>query len=496
MSRAFEVPRRADLAAMFSLAVPVVVVQVGMMLMGVVDTMVVGRVSAEALAAVALGNLAVMTVSAFAIGLLLALDPVVAQAVGAHDEPAVRRAVQRGLLLAAAITIPATLLLLPVEPILTLLRQPQGTVPIAAGYVYRSLPGLLPFFGFVVLRQTLQAHERMRPIVVNIIAANLLNLVLDIVLVFGLLGAPAMGAFGAAWATTVCRYVLFLGLLFADRSELLPLLSRVDPESLRLQPLLAMVRLGAPIGIQIQLELAAFGVIGLLMGGLGTIEIAAHQVAINLASLTFMVPLGVASASAVRVGHAVGRADDHGARRAAASAMVCGAGFMACTALLFLALPRALAGVYTSDVQVVALAAALIPIAGVFQIFDGVQVVSSGILRGLGDTRAPMVINVLGFWLVGMPVSLGLAVLARARPPRPVVGPGGRPRRGRRAAAPADLAAAVPPDGARGRLGVRAALAFSADVVDRVVGGRPLRRELLRMRAAHPEERVGRGQQQ
>ncbi len=409
MSRAFEVPRRADLAAMFSLAVPVVVVQVGMMLMGVVDTMVVGRVSAETLAAVALGNLAVMTVSAFAIGLLLALDPVVAQAVGAHDEPAVRRAVQRGLLLAAAITIPATLLLLPVEPILTLLRQPQGTVPIAAGYVYRSLPGLLPFFGFVVLRQTLQAHERMRPIVVNIIAANLLNLVLDIVLVFGLLGAPAMGAFGAAWATTVCRYVLFLGLLFADRSELLPLLSRVDPESLRLQPLLAMVRLGAPIGIQIQLELAAFGVIGLLMGGLGTIEIAAHQVAINLASLTFMVPLGVASASAVRVGHAVGRADDHGARRAAASAMVCGAGFMACTALLFLALPRALAGVYTSDVQVVALAAALIPIAGVFQIFDGVQVVSSGILRGLGDTRAPMVVNVLGFWLVGMPVSLGLA---------------------------------------------------------------------------------------
>ena len=409
MSRAFEVPRRADLAAMFRLAVPVVVVQVGMMLMGVVDTMVVGRVSAEALAAVALGNLAVMTVSAFAIGLLLALDPVVAQAVGARDEPAVRRAVQRGLLLAAGVTIPATLLLLPVEPVLTLLRQPPGTVPIAAGYVHRCLPGLLPFFGFVVLRQTLQAHERMRPIVVNIIAANLLNLVLDIVLVFGLLGAPAMGAFGSAWATTVSRYVLFLGLLVADRRELLPLLSRVDPEALRLQPLLAMARLGAPIGIQIQLELAAFGVIGLLMGGLGTIEIAAHQVAINLASLTFMVPLGVASASAVRVGHAVGRADDHEARRAAASAMVCGAGFMACTALLFLALPRALAGVYTSDVQVVALAAALIPIAGVFQIFDGVQVVSSGILRGLGDTRAPMVINVLGFWLVGMPVSLGLA---------------------------------------------------------------------------------------
>jgi MATE family multidrug resistance protein len=409
MPRALQMPRRDDLGAMFRLAVPVVVVQVGMMLMGVVDTMVVGRVSAEALAAVALGNLAVMSVSAFAIGLLLALDPLVAQAVGARDEPAVRRAVQRGLLLAAAITVPATLLLLPVEPILTLLRQPPATIPIAAGYVYRSLPGLLPFFGFIVLRQTLQAHERMRPVVVVMIAANLLNLVLDIVLVFGLLGAPVMGAFGAAWATTVCRFVLFFGVLAADRRELLPLLKRVDPEALRLPPLLAMARLGAPIGIQIQLELAAFGVIGLLMGGLGTIEMAAHQVAINLASLTFMVPLGVASASAVRVGHAVGRADDPGARRAATAGLACGAGFMAGTALLFLALPRALAAAYTTDAAVVGLAAALIPIAGVFQIFDGVQVVSSGVLRGLGDTRAPMVVNVLGFWLVGMPVSLSLA---------------------------------------------------------------------------------------
>jgi MATE family, multidrug efflux pump len=409
VARQFELPNRSDLAAMFRLALPVVVVQVGMMLMGVVDTMVMGRVSAEALAAVALGNLAVMAVSAFAIGLLLGLDPVVAQAVGADDQPAVRRAVQRGLALAALVTVPATLLLLPVEPVMILLRQPPETVPIAAGYVHRCLPGLLFFFGFVVLRQTLQAHERMRPIVVVIVGANLLNLVLDVVMVFGWLGLPAMGAFGAAWATTVCRIVLFVGLLIAARRELMPLLDKVDREALQLRPLWAMARLGAPIGIQIQLELAAFGVIGLLMGWLGTIEMAAHQVAINLASLTFMVPLGVAAAAAVRVGHAVGRSDGHEARRAAASALVCGAGFMACTALLFLGLPGELAGAYTSDLEVAALAAALIPIAGVFQVFDGVQVVSSGVLRGLGDTRAPMIVNVLGFWLVGMPVSLWLA---------------------------------------------------------------------------------------
>ena len=166
--------------------------------------------------------------------------------------------------------------------------------------------------------------------------------------------------------------------------------------------------LGAPIGIQLQLELGAFGVIALLMGTLGTVAMAAHQVAINLASLTFMVPLGVSAAAAVRVGHAVGREDGPGARRAAAAAVLCGVGFMALTALLFIGFPHALASIYTLDREVVVLAAALIPIAGVFQVFDGLQVVSAGILRGIGDTRIPMLINVLGFWLFGMPVSIGL----------------------------------------------------------------------------------------
>jgi MATE family multidrug resistance protein len=135
---------------------------------------------------------------------------------------------------------------------------------------------------------------------------------------------------------------------------------------------------------------------------------AAHQVALNLASLTFMVPLGVSAAAAVRVGHAVGREDASGARRAASSALICGVGFMALTAVLFLGVPRELAYAYTPDHEVVGLAATLIPIAGVFQVFDGLQIVASGSLRGLGDTRAPMLINLLGFWLIGMPVSLGL----------------------------------------------------------------------------------------
>jgi MATE family multidrug resistance protein len=409
LTRPFAVPLRADVAAMLRLAVPVVMVQVGMMLMGVVDTMVVGRVSAVALAAVALGNLAVVAVSAFAIGLLMALDPLVAQAMGAEDPLAVRRAAQRGIVLAAAVTVPATLVLLPAGPVMTLLRQPAEVVPIAAGYVYRCLPGLLPFYGFIVLRQTLQAMERVRPIVTVIVAANLLNLGLDLVLVYGWLGFPAMGAFGSAWATSIGRFALFVGVCAVGRRVLAPLLWPPDPEARLIRPLWKVARLGAPIGVQLQLEFTAFAVIALLMGGLGTVPMAAHQVAINLASLTFMVPLGVSAASAVRVGNAVGRQDADAARRAASAGLACGVAFMSLTALLFLGAPRLLASAYTSELDVVALAAALIPIAGVFQVFDGVQVVSSGILRGLGDTRAPMVINVLGFWLVGIPVSLALA---------------------------------------------------------------------------------------
>jgi MATE family multidrug resistance protein len=393
---------------MLSLAVPVVVAQVGMMLMGVVDTMVVGRVSAEALAAVALGNVVLMSVTSFAFGMLIAIDPLVAQAIGARDPVAVRRSMQRGLLIAVAVTVPSVLVLVPVEPVLTLLRQPPEVVPIAAGYVHRCLPGMLPFFLFVVLRQTLQAMERLRPIVATVALANVLNLVLDLALVYGWWGMPELGPYGSAWATTACRALLLLGLIVIAWRDLGPLLSRIDGETFRLLPIWRTVTLGAPIGFQLQLELSALGVVALLAGGLGAVEMAAHQVAINLASLTFMVPLGVASAAAVRVGHAVGRSDSLGAVRSAMAALACGGGFMALAAAVFLILPDPLASAYTSDSQVRPLAAVLIPIAGVFQVFDGSQVVSAGILRGLGDTRAPLVINLLGFWLIGIPVSVGV----------------------------------------------------------------------------------------
>jgi MATE family multidrug resistance protein len=400
-------PRRGELRAMLRLAVPVVVVQVGMMLMGVVDTVMVGHLqgSSLGLAAVALGHLYFFGIAVFGMGTLMVLDPVVAQAVGARDEDAVARGIQRGVLLAVILAIPSIGVLLVAQPALVFARQPAEVVPLAAAYILRLAPGVLPFFLFIVFRQSLQALRRTAPIVISIVIANLVNGGLNWLWIFGHGPVHPMGVLGSAWATTVSRWVL-AGLLVALAwRDLRPRLRRRLAEVWDPAPLGRMLRLGLPIGFQYVLEFGAFALVALMMGWLGTRQMAGHQVAINLASLTFMVPLGVGDAASVLVGHAVGRADPVGARSSARAALLCGAGFMSCTALLFLGLPHGLARLYTVDPGVVAVAAALIPLAGVFQVFDGLQVVAGGILRGLGETRVAMMVNLLGYWLLGLPVS-------------------------------------------------------------------------------------------
>jgi len=401
-------PTRDDLRALLTLAVPVVTVQVGMMLMGVVDTLMVGHVSPAALAAVALGNLYFFAVAIFGMGVLMGLDPIIAQAVGARDEPAIARGVQRGMLLAALLATPAMILLWPAGQVFRWLGQPADVVPLAATYARFVIPGVLPFLFYAVLRQTLQAMGRLRAIVITIVAANLLNILLNYALVYGHFGMPALGVAGSSIATTCSRWIMALLLLGLSwpvlRRHLLP----IRPDVFTLAPLWRMLRLGAPIGAQFELEYGAFGLTGILMGRLGTNQMAGHQVALNLASLTYMVPLGVSAAVAVLVGQAVGRGDPMGARRSARTALLVGATFMLVTSTLFLTLPRSLAGLYTDSEAVLLMAAALLPLAGIFQVFDGIQVVASGVLRGLGDTRSPMVINIIGFWLVGIPTGLVL----------------------------------------------------------------------------------------
>ncbi len=402
------IPGRADLSAMTRLALPVAVVQVGMVFMGVVDTVMVGHVSGAHLAAIALGNLYFFAASIFGMGALFALDPVVSQAFGAGDEEAIRRGIQRGWVMALAMTVVASLLLIPARPIMTLLRQPPEVIPIASEYALTQIPGMLAFYGFIVLRQSLQAIGRVAVIVWVIVTANVVNVGLNWVMIFGNLGFPELGAVGSGWATTLARWFM-MGALLAISWALLGRYHRpLRSEALALRPLLGMLRIGGPIGIQFLLEFGIFGTIGVLMGVLGTIPMASHQIAINLASLTFMASVGITQASTVLVGQAVGLGDAPRARRAAGAGLLLSTALMTVTGLTFLAIPGLLASIYTDEAAVLTLAAALIPIAGVFQVVDGVQAVASGILRGIGDTVGPMVVNLLGFWLVGLPVSVFL----------------------------------------------------------------------------------------
>jgi len=402
------VPSRLELKQLLDLALPVVVVQVGLMMMGVVDSVMVGHVSAEALAGVALANVYFFGVSIFGVGMLMALDPVVSQAVGAGDEETIARAVWRGLILALAVSIPSSILLLFTGPALAALNQPAEIVPISHQYTLRVIPSVVAFFAFGVFRQVLQAMGRLAPIVWATLIANVVNVLGNWILIFGKFGVEPMGANGSAWSTTISRWLIMVLLLIFAWQELHGHLRRWHRSVLDLAPLGRMFAIGAPIGIHMQLEFGVFGGVGLLMGQFGTPAVAAHQIALNLASLTFMVPLGVGVAGSVLVGRAVGEGAMHHARRAARSALVVGVGFMVFTALLFTLVPGVLARVYTTDPAVLALAVTLLPLAGVFQVFDGLQVVSSGILRGMADTRFPMVMGLVGFWLVGLPISLYL----------------------------------------------------------------------------------------
>jgi multidrug resistance protein, MATE family len=399
-------PARTEWHALLAIALPVVVVQVGLMFMGVVDTIMVGHVSANALAAVALGNLYSFTLLVVAMGTLMALDPLVSQAIGASDHVAVTRAIQRGIVMSLGLGLIIMALMIPAGGVLRLFRQPLEVVPQAARYCHISVAGFIPFLVFVVLRQSLQAIGNLSPIVVTIVIANVINAFANWVLIYGKLGAPALGVSGAALATVIGRWAMLALLLALAWKELHPHLHRLDPRTLAWQPLRRMLGLGLPIGLQQFLEVSAFAGVGLLMGTFGAVQVASHQIAINLAALTFMVPLGVSAAAAVRVGNAVGADDAPRSRRAARLSYYLGAGFMSTTAVLFLVLPRPLASLFTDDAALIALAGALLPIAGVFQIFDGLQAVGAGVLRGLGDTRVPLVAMVTGYWAIGLPVSL------------------------------------------------------------------------------------------
>jgi MATE family multidrug resistance protein len=402
-------PLRAEIRAMLRLAVPTIVVQLGIMGLGTVDTIMLGRYSTVALDAVALGNMCVWAFLMLGIGVLLAVEPIVAQGVGAADPLAVSRGVQRGVVLALGLAVPITLLHLAVGPLLALCDQPAELVPVAQQYAVQRLPAALPLLLFELFRKVLQAKSRLRVLLVAIVVANAVHALLDWVLIYGRFGLPALGVRGAAYATVVSAWLLLLLLVAGEWRELRSQLVPFRRDAFALRPLLGMLALGAPIAAQMQLEGGVFWLTGLLMSRFGLEALGGHQAALNLASNTFMVPLGLSMAAAVRVGYGVGAGDRAAVGRSIAVALGFGVAVMAVFGAVFLCAPYLLASIFSHDARVLAVAAALIPIAGVFQVFDGLQVVCIGILRGLSDTKTPLVVNLLGFWVLGAPVAILLS---------------------------------------------------------------------------------------
>lgn len=410
-----------EMRQLMRLGLPIAFVQFGMTAMNFVDVALLGRHDESSLPAMTLGNLMSFGVMIFCVGAITAADPLMSQAVGARDEHAVPRLLGRTLLLSLVLTLPTAALLLPAATWLQLLQQPPELIPEAANYAQLQTIGVLPFLWYCTLRSLLSAHARLAPQVLTILAGNLANFALDWVLIFGTFGAPEMGATGAGLTTVICRWLMLFGLCAFGWRDIGPHLQRLKDPAIRSRafasaPLLRLLWLGSPIGLQFLLEWGAFGAVGLLVGFLETIEeqtapgalLGGHQITMMLASLSFMVPLGLGIAASVRVGWAVGRRDPQAVRRAVRVALCAAAAMMTAFMLLFLLLPAALASLLADHEAMIAVAVTLIPIAGVFQIGDGLQVVAVGCLRGLGDMRSAVIANAVGFWLLGLTIGCAL----------------------------------------------------------------------------------------
>ncbi|MBZ5638621.1 MAG: MATE family efflux transporter [Acidobacteriia bacterium] len=400
---------REEAARLIRLASPVVVAYLGTVAMGTVDAMMVGRLGTGALAAVTLANTWNFGIVIVALGAARALDPVVAQAHGAGDRRTVGAGLSLGVAMAALLTLPIFALFSFAEPSLALFGQPQELLAPAGSYCRALLLGVPGLLAFAVCRQFTQALGVMRPGTIAVLLANLVNAGLNWVLIYGKLGMPALGVLGSGYATAVAQWFMLAALLFFGRRSFRGhWLGWRAP--LAWSALCRLLGIGLALGLQVGLEVWAFLAAGLMMGRLGAVPLAAHAIAMNLATVSFMVPNALGAASATRVGHLFG-AGLHWARTARV-ALGLAVGFMLVPAAAFALAPAALAGLYTPDATVIALAATLLPLAGAFQVFDGTQVVSFGVLRGVGDVHLPSAANLVGYWLVGLPVGWALAFRA------------------------------------------------------------------------------------
>jgi multidrug resistance protein, MATE family len=426
---------KEEFRPMFALAVPVVVAELGWITMGMVDTLMVGRLSPEAIGAVGVGSSIFLAIGIFAMGLLLGLDTLVAQAFGAGRPGECHVWLVHGVAAALALTGPVMGALWVLSGAVERWGLHPAVLELTQPYLSIVTWSVLPLLFYAAFRRYLQGMGVVRPVMIALVLANVMNVCANWVLIFGHLGAPALGVRGAAWATVASRVVMaavLLGVIVYreqwNRADLpdgaavtvggsAPVHRAVagdtglfqTPLRIEWSRMRRLVALGFPAAMQVTLEVGVFAAATALAGRLAPAALAAHQIALHFAGFTFMIPLGVASAGAVRVGHAMGRRDARGVRRSGWTALLFGAGFMLCAAVVFITFPRLLIGAFTRDEAVLAIGASLLLVAAVFQLFDGLQGVATGVLRGFGDTRSPMLWNLAGHWFIGLPLGYVLA---------------------------------------------------------------------------------------
>lgn len=405
-------PIRKEALALGKLAGPVAITQLGYMLTGAVDTIMLGRYGISDMNGAALGNVWMMAFQMFAMGMIFGMDPIVSQAHGARDGARCGRALQQGLVIAVGIAVPMAVAWQFAEGGLIALGQDPELAASAQRYVTANTFGLLPFLAFVVLRSYLQGRGIVRPAMWLLILANGLNVCGNWLFIYGNAGAPELGLEGSAWVTAATRTAMLIALALwtwkggLGRGAWTGWSRQVAFDRRELGEI---VRHGLPTGIQLSLELWSFQIIALMAGLLGAAQLAAHNVVVNLASMTFMVPLGIAMGAMTRVGNQIGAREPAGAQRSAWVALGMAAAVMSVFAAGFILLRHVLPTIYVTDAAVLALAASIMPIAAAFQISDGTQVAASGVLRGMGATRSAAVINAIAYYVFGLPLAWLLA---------------------------------------------------------------------------------------
>jgi len=404
--------------ATLSLSWPLVMTNLAQMAIMTTDLVMMGWLGPTAIAAGTLGTNLFFATFMFAMGLAAAAAPLAAQAMGRRHRSAseVRSAVSAALWLVTLYAVAAGIVLWNGAAILRTIGQEPHLADLAGEYLRALLWGVAPALWFLVIRSFLSAVERPRAALVVTIGAIVLNGVVNWILMFGNLGAPAMGVVGAGIASALSNLFMAGGLIVFVTAERrlrrFHLLSRLWPPDPR--RLMEVIRVGVPIGVTMGLEGAVFNASAFIMGAFGEAALAAHAMALQLAAITFMVPLGISQAATVRVGLAAGRVDPEAIRRAGRIAYALGMGFMTVAALVFLLMPQPIIGLFIdidepANQPVITMAATFLALAGVFQLADGAQVLGAGALRGLKDTRVPMVFAAIGYWGVGLPVGVALA---------------------------------------------------------------------------------------